>query len=153
MTTFERKCQRLTLVHKQPVPREPVSYMEYPEDLRMWRKELMELFLLENPLLNRDYKDLYEKIEDCPIDRLDSEEIIVIMIYLSKSEQFSNGMLANAVENGILEAMGRRLRELTKNEEEAEAFYPVKPYDLQCIIDQLILMVKPCAWEVLWESI
>lgn len=85
------------------------QYPLYDEEVHRWMELLYEL-----DLTDRDYGTNIKKIKDRPIEQLTADEILTRMTWLIRGERFADGLIAEWLENGSLEALCRRLEALTR---------------------------------------
>ena len=88
-------------IFRQPFP-------IYDDEVCRWIEAMYEL-----DLMDRDYLSNIEKMKDRPIEKLGRDEVLTRMTWLIRGERFCDGLIAEWLENGLLEALCRRLYELT----------------------------------------
>ena len=88
-----------------------LSYPSYNEDVSDWMEKFRNLKLADNNYLEHmKRKNLFNK----PIEELSRDDILTMFTYYIRQERFGDGTLANVIESGKIEELGKKLIELTK---------------------------------------
>ena len=81
----------------------------YDDEVDEWIKSLYSL-----ELTDFNYIENTEKIKDKEIGQLSRDEVLTRMTWLVRGERFCDGLIAEWLENGSLEALCRRLQDLVR---------------------------------------
>ena len=112
------KCRRLPLITARKVEWgggdvvDGVSRLPFPiydKEVCSW---IDSLYAFE--LTDFDYGENIEKIKGKPIGQLTRDEVLTRMTWLVRGERFCDGLIAEWLENGSLEALCARLQELVR---------------------------------------
>lgn len=90
-----------------------LPYPLYRDEIHDWIKAFYSL-----DLIDKNYIENYENIEDEEIECLSRNEVLTYLTHLIRGERFCEGLIAEVLENGIIERLELRLRALTVEFEE-----------------------------------
>ena len=114
---INEKCRQLPVLTARTVEmgggetRDGIMQLPYPvydAETERWIKALYEF-----DLTDKNYIDNIKKIEGKPIEELTRDEVLTRMTWLVRGERFCDGLIAEWLEDGSLEALCRRLQDLT----------------------------------------
>ncbi len=112
---LKEKCKKLPILTKRHVEwnyqkeGEPLQlpFPLYDEEVFKWMKTMR-----DEKLLIYSYSSQMEDIREKEVSSLSIDEILTYYTGLIKGERFCDGLIAEALEDGTLEALGNRLKEL-----------------------------------------
>ena len=119
------KCQKLPIVHRKKIEWKggsrkgdviTLAYPDYSGEVSDWLHALYDLGLNDMNChdryeeLDNQAKEQGKKITELELSR---DDILAVMTYYTRAERFCGGVLAQYTEDGTLEELGIRLREMT----------------------------------------
>jgi len=127
--TINQKCQQLPILRTQSVEWGGLErnytnklifpYPKYGDDVREWITKMNELQLMDYDY-SENYRvmDLKAKQEGTTVQEKDvttftRDEILTLMTYFIRCERFCDGLIADNLKNGRLEAMCMHLHNIT----------------------------------------
>ena len=88
---------------------------DYPEEVLQWLEEFEDLHLAVE-----DYDDRYPSLRGKDPEKMVLEEVLAMITWIIRTERVLPGTLADALENGTMEALTKRMYRVTKKNKKEE---------------------------------
>ena len=115
---INKRCQSLPILHSKKIEWTEggkkdnvitLPYPKYDQEITLWIKTFSSL-----ELADKNYPEHIKELDHKPFSKLTRDETLSLITSIIRAERFSTGALAEAIENGRLEALCIHLHEVTR---------------------------------------